>query len=204
MTDRFALLNQPRRPWLEPDRLEKAFLEGASTLHPDRFNDAPQADQRAAQEQYSALNEAHQCLKRSRTRLRHLLELERGSRIPDLQEIPPDWMALFTEIGALCQSADHLVRERAATSSPILQVALLERSENLRERLQAMQTRLKERDSALETSLRRLDERWSHRHEAAATGGSGLLRDLEELYRLFSFNDRWMEQIQARQMQLMA
>lgn len=203
MTDFFALLDQPRRPWVDPDSLEKAFLAGASKVHPDRVNDAPDSARKEAHDRSATLNEAHRCLKESRARLRHFLELEQARKITDLQEMPSSLMDLFTEVGSLCRRADSFIQERADASSPILQVALLERSEDFRAQLLALQNRLKERQSELQTLLLRLDDEWTRANAQVAANKSRILSDLEELYRLFSFNDRWLEQVQARLLQLM-
>jgi len=34
--DYFALLGQPRQPWLDPSLLKASFLEQSARLHPDR------------------------------------------------------------------------------------------------------------------------------------------------------------------------
>ena len=60
MTDHFARLDEPRRPWIEGDRLEEAFLTRSRETHPDHVaQDAPAA-RTAAQEKFTALNAAHQ------------------------------------------------------------------------------------------------------------------------------------------------
>ncbi len=38
VTDYFALLNEPRRPWLEPETLKSKFLALAAEAHPDKQN----------------------------------------------------------------------------------------------------------------------------------------------------------------------
>ena len=37
MTDAFALLNQPRRPWVEVEALKETFLTRSTETHPDKF-----------------------------------------------------------------------------------------------------------------------------------------------------------------------
>ncbi len=80
MTDYFALLDEPRRPWLEPDSLKARFLALSAQVHPDRLHNAPEAQKQAANEQYAELNSAYRCLREPKERLQHLLELELRSK----------------------------------------------------------------------------------------------------------------------------
>ena len=48
MPDYFALLNEPRRPWLDADLLKQKFLALASDLHPDRVHNASEAEKSGA------------------------------------------------------------------------------------------------------------------------------------------------------------
>lgn len=74
MTDYFVLLGEQRRPWLDPDSLKRKFLALSAELHPDRFHGADDAEKRSAQQGYAELNQAYNCLRRPKERLRHLLE----------------------------------------------------------------------------------------------------------------------------------
>ena len=58
MTDYFALLNEPRRPWLDPEPLKDKFLALSATVHPDRVHNLGAAERAAAQERYTELNAA--------------------------------------------------------------------------------------------------------------------------------------------------
>ena len=40
MTDYFALLNEPRRPWLDADLLKQTFLTLSAGAHPDKIHSA--------------------------------------------------------------------------------------------------------------------------------------------------------------------
>src|SRR2546422_2781959 len=48
--------------------------------HPDRVHNATDDQKRAAQERYTELNAAYNCLREPVERLRHLIELELGAR----------------------------------------------------------------------------------------------------------------------------
>ena len=44
MTDNFALLNEPRRPWLEANLLKQKFLALSADFHPDRIHNASESE----------------------------------------------------------------------------------------------------------------------------------------------------------------
>jgi curved DNA-binding protein CbpA len=78
MTDYFALLDVPRRPWLDPDSLKEKYLTLSGKLHPDRA--PPDAsDPRGAHDRYTEINSAYHSLLGPRERLSHLLQLELGT-----------------------------------------------------------------------------------------------------------------------------
>jgi molecular chaperone HscB len=60
---------------LEKDRLEKAYRDIQSTVHPDRFAHAGDAERRASLQWTTRVNEAFQILKNPVARAKHLLEL---------------------------------------------------------------------------------------------------------------------------------
>src|SRR5690349_152892 len=105
--DYFALLGEPRRAWLDPEILKARFLSLSSAVHPDRVHGAPEPERKAAQERYTRLNAAYQCLRDTKLRLLHLLELHHGGKLQDVQDIPPETMSLFFEVGNLCRETDQ-------------------------------------------------------------------------------------------------
>ena len=74
MTDYFSLFNEPRRPWLDAEKLKARFLTLSAECHPDRAVTA--AEREAATARFTELNAAHNCLREPRERLQHLLALE--------------------------------------------------------------------------------------------------------------------------------
>src|SRR3954462_8791743 len=101
MTDHFARLQVPRRPWLDEEVLKAKFVALSSELHPDRSQgDKKQAE--AAQNRYTEINGAYTCLRDARKRLTHLLELERGAGPLELQTVPDHLMNTFFEVSKLC------------------------------------------------------------------------------------------------------
>ena len=202
MPDYFALLEQSRRPWLEPEPLKQTFLALTAAYHPDRVHAAAEADKRAAQERYTELNAAYQCLRQPRDRLRHLLELERGTKPDTVQRIPPELMEFSLQVSQLCRQTDAFLAEKGAISSPLLHVQLFERGQEWTEKLLGLQNLIQGRNEQTEAELKQLDSAWD---QAAATGLSGrpaLLQRLEELWRLLSYFARWNGQLQERITQL--
>jgi molecular chaperone HscB len=75
-TDFFSTFNLPRKLNLDTSALERDFYRLSRELHPDRFARAPKAEQEAALEKSSQLNDAYRTLKDPITRTQYLLELE--------------------------------------------------------------------------------------------------------------------------------
>jgi hypothetical protein len=197
--DYFALLDEPRRPWLEPDSLKQKFLARSASVHPDKINSADESEKAAASKNFAELNAAHNCLAAPKSRLLHLLELELGSKPKDVQQIPDSLADLFAEVAAVCRQADSFLAEKAKAVSPLLQVQFFERAQEWIEKLNALQKKLKELSEILLADLKTLDAKWV---AANASGRRALLGDLEKLYRLFGYFNRWNGQISERIVQL--
>jgi DnaJ-domain-containing protein 1 len=202
MTDCFALLSEPRRPWLEPELLKQKFLDLSAEVHPDRVHTASDAEKRLAQERYTELNAAYNRLRDPKERLLHLLELELGTRPAQVQSIPHDLMSLFMEVGQLCRTVDSFLAEQAKTTSPLLRVKLFERNQEFTSKLTALQQGINSRRDGLIAELKELNEQWSKESGSDHKRKGWQLQRLEELYRLFSYFSRWSSQIQERIVQL--
>ncbi len=198
MTDYFALLNEPRRPWLEGDLLKQKFLSLSATVHPDKIHSATESERLAVSKRFAELNAAYNCLTVPKSRLLHLLELELGAKPGEIRQIPPALADLFAQVAAICRDADRFLAEKEKTVSPLLQVQLFERGQEWIEKLNALQKRLGTFHDELLAKLKLLDQQWS----ADNPNRAGLLSDLETLYRLFSYFNRWAAQIQERIVQL--
>jgi DnaJ-domain-containing protein 1 len=198
MTDYFALLDEPRRPWLEPEILKEKFLTRSAVVHPDRVHNLGKAEQKLAQDQYVQLNTAYHSLREPKSRLRHLLELELGAIPKDVQHVPPDLMDLFMEISQACRHADTLIAESAAVTSALLKVQLFERCQEEGDQLRSLLQKLAVGNARMMDRLKQLDEDWSKTKTSGSTTRVQLFPDLEKLYRLFSYFDRWTAQIQER------
>ncbi len=199
MTDNFALLNEPRRPWLDADLLKQKFLAQSANLHPDRIHSASESDKTIATKKFTELNAAFNCLVEPKQRLLHLLELELGAKPKDIQTIPAALADLFAEVSMACRSADGFLVEKSKVTSPLLQVQLFERGQDWVEKLNVLQRKLNELREKLTEELKSLDAKWISADEISR---KEILPKLEELYRLFGYFNRWNGQIQERVVQL--
>ena len=198
MTDYFALFNEPRRPWLDAEALKQKFLALSAQVHPDRVHNLGEAERAAAQDRYTELNTAYNCLRELKDRLQHLLRLELGALPKDIQRIPSDLMDLSLEVGKACREADAFLAEKARATSPLLQVAFFERGQEFADKLQALRQRVNSISARLTDELQQIDAAW----QSGATPRNALLQRLEELSRLFSYFSRWNAQLQERVVRL--
>jgi len=195
MTDHFALLNEPRRPWLDAEALKAKFLTRSAEVHPDRVHQSSEADKLAANQRYTELNAAYNCLREPRHRIRHLLELELGAKPSDLTNVPDDLMEVFFSVGKVFREVDALVVEKGEATSPLLQVQIFERGQDWVEKLGALRGKISARRELLIGELQAVDAGWE---AATLKPTDALLR----IWRLLSFYDRWLAQIQERVVQL--
>ena len=160
MTDCFALLSEPRRPWLEPDALKQKFFTLSASLHPDKIHASGEAARSGAAKSFVELNAAYQCLAEPKSRLLHLLELELGAKPQDIQPIPAALADQFAEVALTCRNADGFLAERKRVTSPLLQVQWFERGQAWVEKLNALQQTLNGLHRQLLAELKALDEQW--------------------------------------------
>src|SRR5258708_26948970 len=160
MTDKSALLNEPRRPWLEPELLKEKFLALSATSHPDRVHNLGEVERAAAQERYTELNAAYNGLREPKERLLHLLELELGALPKDVQRIPSDLMDVSLEVGKACREADAFLAEKAKVTSPLLLVTFFERGEEFADKLRSLRQRVNSLDERMTGELQQIHTAW--------------------------------------------
>lgn len=201
MTDYFALLQEPRRPWLEAGALKQKFLDLSARTHPDKVPASNDAEKAAVARAFAELNTAFHCLAQPKCRLLHLLELESGTKPPEIQQIPAALADLFVDVATVCRNADAFIAEKKRATSPLLQVHLFDQAQEWNEKLDTLRKKLDELRQRLEEELKVLDQGWTGQPGNAAR--RALLPRLEELYRLFSYFSRWSNQVQERAVQMM-
>lgn len=204
MTDFFALLNETRRPWVDVEGLKSKFLALTAEVHPDRSHNAPEAEKAAANERYVELNTAYRTLSSTKERLQHLLSLELGGKPKEIQNIPSGAMELFVEVGQICKQLDYFLLEKGKVLSPVVQAQYYQRSLEWTDEVQSLQERLTVQQRALETELQEMNDTWA---QAPAVGEADRaaalpLARLEDIYRSFSYLNKWTTQLQERFVQL--
>jgi curved DNA-binding protein CbpA len=200
VTDCFALLGEPRRPWLDPVALKNKYLALAAVEHPDRIAHTGSEARLSAEQKSAALNEAYRVLDVTKTRLAHLIELETGQRGAALQPVSSRAVGLFNEVAAACRSADTLAADRARPSSALLRAQALPRTMQAVADLRGLLAELDRHDAAAQDQLRALNDAWE-RAEALPPDQRRTrlpLDRLAELQRTFGFLQRWRDQIHDR------
>ncbi|HUR45986.1 MAG TPA: hypothetical protein VMZ27_08950 [Candidatus Saccharimonadales bacterium] len=204
MIDYFQLLQEPRRPWLDPEALRQKFLEISSSVHPDRTHNAPEGEKTSANDRYIELNAAYQTLRAPKERLLHLLTLELGSKPKEVQTLQAGAMDLFLQVAGQCRETDLFLAERERASSPLLKVTFFQKAQDWTEKLQALAGQISTAQQSLEDELRSMNRFWE---DAPPVGSrerveSLPLARLEEIYRSFSYINKWSAQLQERVVQL--
>lgn len=199
-TDYFATLKEPRRPWLDANILKGKFLALSTEVHPDRVHQASLAEKESAHRLYLEIHAAYDCLREPKARLRHLLELERGARPPEVESVPPAILELFMKVNGVCREVDAFLAERSKVSSPVIKAQLFSQGLQHERQVTTLAADLNSRQESLQTELRVVNEAWT---QTDALAGRGPLLDrLETMYRLFSYFARWSAQLSERQFQL--
>src|SRR6185436_2197451 len=165
----------------DPESLKQKFLALSAQLHPDRVHNADHADKAAAQKRFTELNAAFNRLRDPKERLAHLLELELGGRPRQVQHIPNEMIAAFTDVNQACRDADALLAEKRRTTSPLLQVQLFERCQDCSERLVALAQKMTAEWESLVAEIEKIDAGWNGTDRARS------LERLEDVYRRLSF-----------------
>ena len=204
MIDCFALLNFPRRPWLDPDALKQRFHELSAEIHPDQAHDATDEAKAELQQRFTEVNAAHQCLGDAKSRVRHLLELELGQAPGNVKSIPGEMTDWFTEIGAVCREVDAFLVKKEAQDSPLLQAVLMGEGIELNDKVTEIHGRLQSELAILDAELQTLGQAW----EALDSQAEGRVNDLplaklEAIGQRLGFWVKWSGQLAERSGRLM-
>lgn len=190
MTDAFALLTEPRRPWLDVEALKGKFLARAAETHPDKFTDpANAAAKETAQSRFAELNTAHETLRDPKRRLQHLLTLERGEKPTEVHDILPETADLFLQVGQLLRDVDPFLAQREAETSPIIRAQTFPKALDWLEQVNALLKTLQQQLAKLDGELKSLNKNW----DCAA---------VEKLFHQFSYLQKWRDQFNDRALRL--
>ncbi len=175
MTDYFALLNQPRRPWLDPDQLKQAFHERTLQAHPDAH-----ASSASAEADFALINEAYQTLLDPKRRLQHLLSLA-GNAPARFDTVPEELAQLFPALMDVTQQARQATQTAATATSALSRSLLTAERLQTQRRVDELLRRLQELQAAADTELQSVNV------DATA--------DLHRLYVRYSYLQRWAAQL---------
>ena len=189
MPNHFARFGLEPRPWVDPESLKQRFLELSGETHPDKAAPEEKAN---FEKNFQQLNEAYQILRVTRSRLLHLLELSGLPKQEHVQNVPADALEFFAQVAAVTRDADNLIKEKSATTSPMLMVQLMERALNQVTIIQSLQEGLRARTTEIEDRLKTLSASWSQPPTDVA------LKLLKEAAAALGFLDRWTAQLQER------
>ena len=177
MTDYFALLDEARRPWLDPEKLKEKYFARSRSTSID-----------------AQLNEAFRVLSDPKLRLHHLLTLE-GVELTVGRPVPPSVAELFWNSGTLLREVERwLVKNAEATSALSRALVSSERTklEGNLEKLEEQLSRLYESELA---RLREIDA------EAELASPNDLPK-LIELYDSISYLTRLREQVTEKRFRM--
>jgi hypothetical protein len=106
MTDYFALFDEARRPWLDPEKLKEKYFARARSALPD-----------------AELNEAFRVLNDPKLRLHHLLLLE-GADLTAGRAVPAAVAELVWNTGTLLREIERWLLKREEASSTLARALL--------------------------------------------------------------------------------
>lgn len=187
MTDYFALLDQPRRAWLDPDELKEAFHRKSRDLHPDSGSSS------AAAADFAQLNEAHQVLREPKRRIQHLLALEGRAPARDAS-VPSDIADLFPIVASVTQDADALGQKMASATNPLSRSLLKPQLLAVQNRIAETLERIRDLHGMADAELRRLSD--------VGPAEEAYWSQLHQLYLRFSYLGRWIGELEEKQVRL--
>jgi hypothetical protein len=181
MTDHFAALEQPRRPWIDPEALKDFFHRASAEWHPDVAGSGDAA-------RFAAVTAAYSALRDPVGRLRHLLELEAPEQLSRPQSTPPEFADLFMRVAGFRQALDALVKKESAASNALTRALLANERMALWHRVIALRDELDTAYEATVTRLCALDAEWEARPADA-------MERLAGLQQRFAYLTKWRAQI---------
>ncbi|MEO7167877.1 MAG: hypothetical protein ABI016_12705 [Chthoniobacterales bacterium] len=177
MTDYFALLEEARRPWLDPEQLKEKYFARSRTAPPD-----------------AGLNESFRVLSDPKLRLQHLLTLE-GAELPAGRPIPPTVADLFWNTGTLLREVERFLLQSAAATGALARSLLKGEQTKLTASLAKLEEQLRAAYESELTRIRQLDATWQ-------TNSPNELAPLIELYDSISYLSKLVERTAEKRHQL--
>lgn len=179
MTDFFAVLRMPARPWLDPDAVRDIYVRLSEALH----------RQAGAQDELVALNRAYQVLSNSATRVEHLLSVTGVE--PGTRQIDPVMGELFGRVANCLQEADRLLGEISVQTSALARALQVQRVHAGQGELDDLVRELAAQEAQRLAALRELDQVWQHQPADTRQALAQVALDL-------TFLQKWQGQIRER------
>jgi hypothetical protein len=154
MIDHFAALSEPRRPWLDLEKLKNRFHILAATHHPDSGN-ANDADS------FASLNKSYSVLRDHSARLRHLLELEYPNAVAASAQVPPDLADYFMQTAAQQRAIREVAGARDENAPALMKAVREQKRLAVEAGGQAMLRTLEKESERALAEVRELDALWS-------------------------------------------
>ena len=193
MIDYFALLDQPRAPWLDLEKLKDRYHQKTLQAHPDAQTIRGDAERPDAT--FANLNEAYQVLQDPKRRLHHLLSLEGCAPVSTGQAVPEQLQDLFPQIAALTQRTTRMLEKLQATSSALSRSLLKPQILDIQQETTELRGRIQNLSDASIEQLFQINAAW-------ASNRPKQIEDLSNLYFTFAYLSRWSAQIDEMTFQL--
>jgi hypothetical protein len=174
MIDYFALFEEARHPWLDPEKLKEKYFALARSRPAD-----------------AELNEGFRVLSDPKLRLQHLLSL-RDVDLKTPRDIPPTLAELFWETGQLLRAADRWHLKNTQANSVLSRALLGGEQMKLKEQLGALEARL---NSAYVVQIEQLQA-------IDSLSGPNDIGALLRLHDAFSYLARLRDQVKEKQLLL--
>jgi len=181
MTDYFALLDQPRAPWLDPESLKEVFHRKTLKQHPD-------TSASASSDAFAELNEAYQALQNPKRRLQHLLELQVSPPMRAPESVPNELQELFLRIGEWNQRAQDLLEKIRGQSSALERSLLKSRLLEVQQAIENLRCEVRDLSETANAELKQIE--------------ATQLDLISGFHSRFAYLSRWMEQLDEVAFQL--
>ncbi len=179
MIDYFALLDEARRPWLDPEKLKKKYFALSRVAAPD-----------------AQLNEAYRVLSDPKLRLHHLLTLG-GVDLAAGRPVPPSVAELFWNTGTLLREVEQWLLQSSGTTGALARSLLKAEQGKIEGKLAKLEEQLRVTYELELNQLRQLDAAWT---AASPNEGARLI----ELSDSISYLTRLLERTAEKRFQLAA
>jgi DnaJ-domain-containing protein 1 len=189
MTDYFALLDEPRQPWIQPDELKQKYHRLTLAAHPDTQAESTPSDA------FAELSKGYWTLSDPTQRLLHLLTLEGHAPATNAETVPDDLADLFLNVGLLNQQIDLLARKLAEATSNLGKSMLTRELVEVQTRVKSNLDQLRGLYDDQLDRLKDLNETWT-------LGRTDALSQVAEIYGRITYLSRWIDQLEEKRVQL--